>query len=876
MTARKVSVLTLGLLASTTLGTPAFAQTPPVEDTTQSPAPATNATNVTGETPQEQVARDGQVEDPTEIIVTAQKREENLQNVPISVQAIGTRRLDQLNISNFEDYTKQLPSVSFQTSAPGSTTVYMRGVASGGDGNHSGSFPSVGFYLDEQPVTTIGGTLDVHIYDVARIESLAGPQGTLYGASSQAGTIRIITNKPELGVYSGRVDAEINSVAHGGMGGSLEGMINLPIGDRMAFRAIAFYQRDAGYIDNVFAERSYEYTGVWDPPFPGPPTVVAFDNSQFLKKNINKQEVYGGRAALKIDLDDNWTVTPTIMHQNLKAKGVFYMNEELDEFEVTRFRKEPSKDKFTQVALTIEGKVANFDITYAGAYMDRPTSSTNDYVDYVDAYNAYYQECCDVASILDYQYYFDNAGNIVSPAQYITGGNHFKKLSQELRIASPAENPFRVIAGAFYQRQANDILQEYRVDNLSDDLSVNGHPGLLWLTKQERVDKDYAIFGEASFDITPQFTVTGGGRLYKFDNTLFGFAGYGRNLDFEDEGVPPNVVGSTRTGVAECFMENGLLLRFGGTGGFAPGSIDGIPCTNVGIFKDGKVAPKRTKDNGFIHRLNAQYKPNKDMMFYATWSRGFRPGGINRRAALAPYAADFLTNYELGWKTSWGPLRWNGAVYRQDWKKFQFSFLGESSLTVVQNGRDARINGIETDISYVAGGLTLNAAAAYTDAKTKDNICGVAADPLPDCDLILVEDDPDTPDENEEERDEITAAKGTRLPVTPKFKFSTTARYAWPMGPGRAHVQGALTYQSSARSALRTADQDVTGKLKSFALVDLFAGYSWKDYNLELFATNVFDERNELSRFTVCSICTQVKVLAGRPRTIGLRVGTKF
>ena len=875
MTARNVSVLTLGLLASTALGTPAFAQTPPVEDTTQSPAPGTNATNVTGETPQEQVARDGQGEDPTEIIVTAQKREENLQNVPISVQAIGTRRLDQLNISNFEDYTKQLPSVSFQSSAPGSTTVYMRGVASGGDGNHSGSFPSVGFYLDEQPVTTIGGTLDVHIYDVARIESLAGPQGTLYGASSQAGTIRIITNKPELGVYSGRVDAEVNSVAHGGMGGSLEGMINLPIGDRMALRAIAFYQRDAAYIDNVFSERSYEYTGVWDPPFPGAPTVVAFDNSQFLKKNINKQEVYGGRAALKIDLDDNWTITPTIMHQNLKAKGVFYMNEELDDFEVTRFRKEPSKDKFTQVALTIEGKVANFDITYAGAYMDRPTSGTSDYVDYVDAYNAYYQYL-GYESILDYQYYFDNAGNIVSPAQYITGSNHFKKLSQEIRIASPSENPFRVIVGAFYQRQSNDILQEYRVDGLSDDLSVNGQPGLLWLTNQERIDKDYALFGEASFDVTPQITITGGGRLYKFDNTLFGFAGYGRNLDYVDEGVPPNVVGSTRTGVAECFMEDGELLRFGGTGGFAPGSIDGIPCTNVGIFEDGKVKPKRTKDNGFIHRVNAQYKPNKDMMFYATWSRGFRPGGINRRAALAPYDADFLTNYELGWKTTWGPLRWNGAVYRQDWKKFQFSFLGESSLTVVQNGRDARINGIETDISYVAGGLTLNAAAAYTDAKTKDNICGVAADPLPDCDLILVEDDPTTPDDNEEERDEITAEKGTRLPVTPKFKFSTTARYAWPMGPGRAHVQGALTYQSSARSALRTADQDVTGKLKSFALVDLFAGYSWRDYNVELFATNLFDERNELSRFTVCSICTQVKVLAGRPRTIGLRVGTKF
>src|SRR5699024_1105403 len=135
---------------------------------------------------------------------------------------------------------------------------------------------------------------------------------------------------------------------------------------------------------------------------------------------------------------------------------------------------------------------------------------------------------------------------------------------QELRVASPADKPFRVIGGAFYQRQSNDILQEYRVDNLAADLSVNGRPGLLWLTKQERIDRDYALFGEASFDVTPQITLTGGGRWYKFDNTVFGFAGFGRNPLFiqgEDNDVPPNVVGSTRTGVAQCFTTSGDSLR---------------------------------------------------------------------------------------------------------------------------------------------------------------------------------------------------------------------------------------------------------------------------------------------------------------------------
>jgi outer membrane receptor protein involved in Fe transport len=874
MTTTPIRGITLGLLASTALATPAFAQTSPADatpatSTTQSPAPGTNATDVTAPPKAVQVAQSGQVPDETEIIITATKREENLQNVPISVQAIGTRRLDQLNISNFEEYTKQLPSVSFQTAAPGYTVVYMRGVATGGDGNHTGSLPSVGTYLDEQPVTTIGGTLDVHIYDIARIESLSGPQGTLYGASSEAGTIRIITNKPELGVTTGRVDAELNTVDHGGTGGKLEGMINLPLGPSMAFRAVAFYQRDAGYIDNVHGTRDYCGDAVRD----ADDNIIGCvhngfhaDNAAFVKNNFNTNTTYGGRAALKIDLDDNWTITPTIMHQHSKTHGVWYFDERLGDLQTQRFREEPGYDKWTQYALTVEGKVGDFDITYAGAYMDRPNFGINDYTDYTDAYDNYYES---YGGLANYQYFLDNAGNPIDPRQYITGGNHFKKLSQELRVATPADKPFRIIAGAFYQHQGNDILQEYRVDNLADLLSVNGRPGLLWLTKQKRIDRDYALFGEASFDITPQITLTGGGRWYKFNNTVFGFAGFGRNPAFiqgADNDVPPNVVYSTKTGVAQCFTTSGDSLRDSQLNGtdttlILDNVLAGTPCINVGRFENGKVLPKQSKGDGFTYRFNGTWKPRDGLMFYATWSKGFRPGGINRQPGLAPYKADFLVNYELGWKSSFGPLRWNGAIYHQEWQGFQFSFLGENSLTVVQNGRDARVNGIETDVSYVHGGLTLNAAAAYTDSKTKQNICAVASDETPDCT------DPG---------DEITAPRGTRLPITPKFKFTTTARYGWDVGPGKAHVQAALVHQSSASSQLRIADEAFMGKLPAYSLVDLFAGYDWSRYSFELFATNIFDKRNELSRSTSCSICTNIHVVPGRPRTIGLRLGAHF
>ena len=422
------------------------------------------------------------------------------------------------------------------------------------------------------------------------------------------------------------------------------------------------------------------------------------------------------------------------------------------------------------------------------------------------------------------------------------------------------------------------------MDNLAPLLSVNGVPGTIWLTKQERIDRDYALFGEVSFDVTPQITLTGGGRYYKFDNTVYGFAGFGRNPAFiqdengdaiGDDPPPPNAAGSTRTGVAQCFTASGDTLResqINGTDTTLIGDpISGTPCVNVGRFEDGEVKPKQSKDDGFTYRFNATYKPQEDLMFYATWSKGFRPGGINRQPGFPGYGPDFLINYELGWKTSFGPLRWNGAIYHQRWQEFQFSFLGPNSLTIVQNGRDAKINGIESDINYVRGGLTLNAAAAYTSAKTKGNICNapIEVDPSPDCTGL----------DNDGDPDEIAVPSGRRLPVTPKFKFTGTARYAWDMGVGKAHAQVALVHQGSAPAFLKN-DDAILGKIPASTLVDLFAGYDWRNMSVQLFATNVFDKRNQLSRFVICggncAFSEFLHIVPGRPRTIGLRAGMKF
>jgi iron complex outermembrane receptor protein len=838
------------LLASTTLAAPAFAQS-------------------------EQTAPEQPNTEPQDdIIVTAQKRDESIQDVPISIQAIGTRRLDQLNISNFNEYTALLPSVSFQTFQPGSTTVYMRGVANGGDGNHSGSLPSVGTYLDEQPVTTIGGTLDVHIYDIARIESLAGPQGTLYGASSEAGTIRIISNKPDLAGFYGRIDGELNTVAHGGQGGKIEGMINAPLSQNMALRVVGFYQRDAGWIDNVPGSRTFCGTATRDAEGAINGCLqdgITVNNAGFVEKNYNQVETYGGRAALKIDLDDTWTATPTVIYQEMRSGGSFGYDPQVGDLQLQHFYPEYRRERFIQGALTIEGKVGNWDVTYAGAYLDRTTHSSTDYTDYSEAYDRLYESA---GGLANYFYFLDNAGNTIDSRQNVIGSDHFKKLSQELRIASPQEDPFRIVAGAFYQRQSNLIHQDYQVPNLGTDVSVNGSPGTLWLTQQHRVDKDYAMFGEASWDFLPRLTFTAGGRAYIYDNSLIGFFGFGRNPNADPAdgrpytATPFNGAGSSRTGVASCFLADGRTLgdvANDAAGGpiptLLPAAVSGSPCTNLGDFVGGSVRPRDAQGQGVTYRFNLTWKPTDDLLFYGTFSRGFRPGGINRRGDLgsATYGADFLTNYELGAKSTFGKLRLNAALFQQAWDSFQFSFLGENSFTIIQNGPDARIRGVEADASLGLGPLILTAAAAYTDARTRSDLCTTLACP----------DDPTA--------DDILAPRGTRLPVTPRFKITGTARYTVPIGQARAYVQGLVTHQSSASSDLRVQKAAALGRLKPFSYGNLALGAELQNFTFELFAQNIWDERAQLSRFQACGACDQRPyIVTITPRTLGLRAGVKF
>jgi outer membrane receptor protein involved in Fe transport len=752
-----------------------------------------------------------------EVVVTAQKRAENLQDVPLSIQAFSTAKLEELRITSFDDYAKFLPSVSFQkVGGPSFEHTYMRGVASGGDGNHSGSQPSVGTYLDEQPVTTIDGNLNIHIYDIERVEALAGPQGTLYGASSQAGTIRIITNKPDPSGFKAGYDVDVNQVDHGGTGYSAQAYVNLPLTDWAAVRLVGWDQHDAGYIDNVHGAVLFPTSG------------IVFDNSAQVKKNYNTVDTKGGRAALKLDLNDSWTVTPTVMGQTQQTNGDFAYNPAVGDLQVQHWFPDSTHDSWVQSALTVEGKISNFDLVYAGAYLTRNTHEQSDYVDYSLFYDRTYGSGAA---------FKDNAGNLINPAQTILGRDHYTKLSHELRVSSPKEYPLRFVGGLFLERQVHEILQDYLVDNgdplgsvAPNDISVPGWPGTVWLTDQERVDRDKAIFGELSYDLTDHLTASAGLRHFTFDNTLQGY--YGFNSTF-----------STHEGVATCFTP---LTPF-----------HGAPCSDL---------DRGTSGAGNTPKYNLTYKFDKERLVYATYSKGFRPGGVNRNGGgtIPPYQSDFLTNYEVGWKTTWdnNRLRFNGAVFVEDWSNFQFSYLGPNALSIITNAGQAQIKGFESDLEYaVTQGLTLSGGFSLLDAKLKQDFCG---DPT-QCNVPGYEQ---------------FAPAGTRLPVTPKFKGNVTARYTFPIGSARGDLQASAVHVGERTSDLRPVAAQALGDEPAYTVADLSGGIEMHGIHYELYVNNAFDTRAVLDRYAECDV-VNCGVIAkynvpNQPRTIGVKFGQKF
>lgn len=784
-----------------------------------------------------------------EVVVTAQKRSESLQDVPVSIATLSTRQLEDLHVDDFNDYVKYLPSVAMTTTGPGQAKVYMRGVSSGGDGVHDGAVPSVGVYLDEQPVTTIQGVLDLHIYDIARVEALAGPQGTLYGASSEAGTLRIITNKPELNVLKGGYELEGNDVRHGRPGYVAQGYINVPVTEEAAIRLVGWYEEDGGYIDNK--QGSLTFPGTYANGAPGPgytinngpvPANPAPSTTYYgtAKNDYNNIDTTGARAAMRIALGEHWTVTPSFQGQMVRAHGLFAdertksvpgypgLYPQLGDLQVQHFTPELQTDDWTQAALTIEGRVSDFDITYAGGYLHRNSTALSDYTDYSLAYAIAYSR--------GPTYFADNAGQPINPTMQIKDTDTYKKYSHELRIMTPQNLPVHATFGGFTQLQEDDFIQNYLIPGLADAQSVSYWPGTYYLTNERPTNRDYAGFGEVTWDVNGHITLLGGLRYYSYANSRRGFSGF----RFSEANCPNPTVRDPLGG----------------------------PCSNRSQI---------AKGNGTTPKVTVTYKFDEQRLVYATYSKGFRPGGTN---TIGPqYQSDTLRNYELGWKTSWfgNTLRANGAVFQEDWIDFQFSYPGQNGIFVTKNAGGARIRGIETSIDWAAGQfLTVGGGFSILDSKLTVPYCK-----FPNQDGGIQTGTCFDYSSGSPVPQPYGAPTGQQLPNTPKFKGNLTARYLLPVtGEWRPYLQGSLVYQSAVWADLRTAQRESLGQQPAFALVDASVGAERGGIVLELFVNNLLDRLAENYRYAECSAtsCAPLAVYRNvyKPRMIGLRLSQSF
>jgi len=772
-----------------------------------------------------------------QVLVTSRKRTESLQSVPASIQVLDSRKIEQLQISDFQDYAKFIPSLAFQTLGPNQTSVYLRGVSSGDNANHSGPLPTVGVYFDELPITTIGGTLDMNMYDTSRIEVLPGPQGTLYGASSEAGTVRIISNKPSPDKFAAGYSMEGNTVK-GALGGNLEGFVNIPIASNAAIRLVGWDEHSAGYIDNVPATRTFATSG------------YTINNAPFVKNNENPASTLGGRAGILVDLNEDWTVLGQVIAQDQHIDGVYGYFPSVGDLKVERFGPDTDHDVWEQAGLTVTGKIGNYELTYAGGFFDRHLDQRQDYADYSIFYDAVYGSGA---------FWQDAAGKpLTAPQQTNVNKYHYQKYSNEIRLASPSTDRLRFIVGAFQEQQQHWIIQNqsfidegyqndgYQYQQFSPSLAVPGWPGTLWLTDQLRTDRDVAAFTEVTFDVTQKLSVLAGVRPYYYDNSLYGFFGYSSGYD-------------QLSGFSAGEGANGQNCLAGKT-------FLTAPCVNLN---------KSSRGSGETHKVNLTYKFDADRLAYFTYSTGYRPGGVNRNGSFGPYSADTLTNYELGIKTSWLSHRliFDAAIYNEDWNQFQFSFLGPNDLTVIENAPQANIRGMEAAISWNAtDDLALDGGGTLTDAKLTQNFCGTNQSTgllIPSCPTSAA-----------------VAAAGTPLPYTPDFKAYATARYSFAVFDWDGYAQGSVNYQTLNHVGLRASDNAELGTMPAYATVDISTGMRRGKLAFEVFVKNLFDSRGEENRYTTCPVglCSQtipgvpksIYVVPVQPLTIGIKLSQKF
>lgn len=768
-----------------------------------------------------------------EIIVTATKREVALQDVPLSVTAFTEDDIVRQGFRQIDDYVGKIPGLTFSRREPGGTTVLMRGCTISGLSFGGSSTTSI--YLDEQPITMAGREPDPRLIDVQRVEALSGPQGTLFGDASQCGSLRIITNKPDPSAFAGWVDVGLNQVKDGDTGYGASAMLNMPLAqDRVALRLVGFLEEEAGYVDNVLSAS------------PG----GTFDNAELVDEDVNSATDTGGRAALRFNIDDNWTLDAMGIYQKREADGFgdvdlaenFYAGRDIGELEQVRFNPDSWDDEWYQLGLTLEGSLDFADFVITGSYFNRDTVYEADATSYQFAFNqlneffkAYYDD--------PYIAIYDFGGD---PRAFAFNHEESDRWSVEARLSTPADSTSRWsgIVGVFYNREEGHTLfyagneqfdtspafvyLNYLAAYYDPNFPLPAPPsGGNWFTGvYDGTFEQKAVFGEIGFDVTDDFNITVGGRFFdiELDRTL-------KQGSLFQLGTEPDC------GVDFCFAD-------------AVGTAD---------------------ETGFVPKITLDYNLDDNTMVYATYSEGFRRGGANAARATSIFGpgqpnssfdSDTMKNYEIGFKGTWadGRVQLFGTAYHMIWEGIQLQAEDPDpnifTLGIV-NFPEAEIDGVELQFSWLpAEGWDVSGTLGWNDGEISK-------------DAVLFE-----------ETDEpVTVTGGTQLPIMPDWKGSLSVEYRFTqeMLGGEPYVRLDHTYNGEATSSLEGIQSIVfvnpVRTLDPYHITDLRFGIDAEGWSAALYVENVFDERAEQffnDRWA------QTRLSINRPLTFGITYRKHF
>lgn len=859
-----------------------------------------------------------------EVVVTATKREESMQDVPVAMTALQSDSLDELRIGTFQDYVQFLPNVVAQGTGPGQNEIFIRGAATSQTvltlSSVQGLQPSVALYLDEQPVAMQGRNLDIYATDLKRVEVMPGPQGTLFGASSQAGTVRLITNEPDHAELQAGFDVSYSSTTGGEANSSVEAYLNVPVSEQVAVRIAAYNDNQGGWIDNKLNDPA---NGGWNGstvvidrisggPLPDPEnmTIAAPRNDQLVEKNFNDATYSGARVGASILINDEWDLLLQHTQQSLDTEGVWAYDPNLSgDSSVNRFAPDKNEDDFGLTTWTLNGRLAMLDVVYTGGFLDRDVNSTIDYTWYTNGglFSAYYV-CYPGNGTYD---------ECFDPQKFYQEDSENTRTTHEFRIVTPSDNRWRLTTGVFYDDQELASTGLFKIASTASpyftDLSrtlvgggdtqgtrSGGGPfpaEISFVNDVTRTTEQIAVFGQFEFDLSDRVTLALGARWYDIDD------------DYKGATTTVNVTNQLAA------LGDGSLAalqdHFGATGG--QDIFDAI--------QNGQLDVSELNSNGVLNqsdtiiRASLDWRATDEVLLFATYAQGFRPPVTNRvGASLAnvqsgPFdgfrvpvssATDDLDNYEIGIKADLrdNTLRLNATAYWSEITDLQTSRFDPTNISFLwfaDNVGDAEINGLDADFIWAASdNLTVSGAFSWLDTeitRLNDELIG------------------------------ISAPVGSDLPFAADFSWNLRARYDFDINSvgsldglagyltaAIAHTGESVAgvkmdayvaedtlqrvYQVSG-SGLRirreadaflgaAAGTDLINETGvpggrfvqgDYTIANVAFGVSMDEWSAELFIDNVADESGavyvDTQNFTP-------KVVTNRPRTIGLRLSYDF